>query len=56
MRRDPERILLEPIRAELFGIDRLEQHAESLATAGKASANTRGAPARWPAAIFGSER
>ncbi len=42
MSRDPERILLEPIRAELFGIERLEQHAQSLATAGKTSEIRKG--------------
>ena len=42
MSRDPERILDEPIRAELFGIERLEQHAESLAEAGKTSEIVKG--------------
>jgi cyclic beta-1,2-glucan synthetase len=42
MSRDPSRILEEPIRAELFGIERLEQHAASLAEAAKTSAIRRG--------------
>jgi len=42
MSRDPDGILEEPIRAELFGIERLEQHAESLAAAEKTSARRRG--------------
>jgi len=33
--------LEEPIRAELFGVERLEQHAESLAAAQKVSGNSR---------------
>ncbi|HKU52089.1 MAG TPA: hypothetical protein VJQ25_06460, partial [Nitrospira sp.] len=33
--------LQEPIRAELFGVERLEQHAESLATAQAVTGNVR---------------
>ena len=41
MSRDPERISEKPIRAELFGIERLEQHAESLAAAERTTARPR---------------
>ena len=36
--------LEEPIRAELFGIERLEQHAESLAAAQPVTRAARGRP------------